>query len=156
MAYLESALAHRPADVTFLQQAIEQARPVITALPTDTPFYGFCHGDVNSANVHVSADGALTLFDFDFCGPGWRIYDVATFLINTPAELADAFLEGYQELRPLDPQEVAAIPAFQIAQHVWLLGIRASYLNEWGMVHFTDRFIDTVLASIRHFLAQST
>jgi Ser/Thr protein kinase RdoA (MazF antagonist) len=156
MAYLETALAHRPADITFLHQVIEQVRPAITALPTDAPFYGFCHGDINSTNVHVTADGDLTLFDFDFCGPGWHIYDVATYLIDTPAGLASAFLAGYQEIRTLEAQEVAAIPSFQIAQHIWLLGIRASYLNEWGLIHFTDHFIDAILSSIRQFLASST
>jgi Ser/Thr protein kinase RdoA (MazF antagonist) len=151
MAYLETALAHRPDDVTFLQQVIEQVRPVMTALSTDPPLYGFCHGDVNSANIHVAADGTLTLFDFDFCGPGWRVYDVATYLIDTPSDLSDAFLAGYQEIRTLEAEEVAAIPSFQIAQHIWMLGLRASYLNEWGLLHFSDRFIDNVL----HFIRQT-
>ena len=42
-------------------------------------------------NVHVSPTGEMVMFDFDFCGPGWRGYDVATYLSGEPTETAAVF-----------------------------------------------------------------
>ena len=47
---------------------------------TDRPEleWGVCHGDFSSTgNFHVAPDGTITVFDFDLCGPGWRVSDLA-------------------------------------------------------------------------------
>ena len=41
---------------------------------------GLCHGEIYTGNIHRNELEALTIFDFDFCGYGWRAYDVASFL----------------------------------------------------------------------------
>ena len=105
--------------------------------------------DTSSANAHVSVGGEVTLFDFDFCGLGWRVYDLATFLIGESPEIASAFLEGYQAVRTLTGEEKQLIPLFQIAQNIWMLGTRASYINEWGDYRFTDAFVDHVMDQIQ-------
>ncbi len=33
--------------------------------------HGVVHGDPFSANAAITADGRVTWYDFDFCGPGW-------------------------------------------------------------------------------------
>jgi Ser/Thr protein kinase RdoA (MazF antagonist) len=139
-------------DWTFLHEVAERIRPQLAALPTSAPFYGYCHGDAGPNNAHVTAEGQLTLFDFDFCGPGWRAYDLATFSSGESAEVVEAFLAGYEEVRPLSPEELKALPLFQIAQSIWLLGLRASYINEWGELYFANWFIDRVLAGIKSIL----
>ena len=32
----------------------------------------------------TAAEGQITLFDVDLCGPGWRAYDIGTFVIDEP------------------------------------------------------------------------
>jgi Ser/Thr protein kinase RdoA (MazF antagonist) len=146
---LTGTLGQRSRDWAFLQQVADVISPQIAALPSASPCYGYCHGDACSNNAHVAADGQVTLFDFDFCGLGWRAYDLATFLSGESPAVADAFLQGYEEVRLLLDEERTALPLFQIAQSIWMLGTRASYINEWGEIHFTNRFIDRVLDSIR-------
>lgn len=89
------------------------------------------------------------MFDFDFCGLGWRAYDIATFLSGESTEAAQTFLAGYEEVRRVTREELNALPLFQIAQSIWLLGLRASYIDEWGEIYFADSFIDRVLADIK-------
>ncbi|MFN8494636.1 MAG: phosphotransferase [Caldilineaceae bacterium] len=145
-------LAHfreRQSDWAFLQQVVDIIRPQILALPTTPPHYGYCHGDAGGNNAHVDADGQVTFFDFDFCGLGWRAYDIGVFLNHESVAVTEAFLRGYQEVRALTAEEQAAIPLFQMAQTIWMLGLRARYINEWGEMYFTDRFIDYVLKEIK-------
>ena len=90
----------------------------MAALPREAPGYGLVHGDVIPTNVLVGPDGALTLLDFDFCGPGWRAFDVATYLHvrsdeRGGAASGPAFLSGYQEVRPLEDWERGGDPALR-------------------------------------------
>ncbi len=142
-------LGQRHNEWAFLQEVADTIRPQIAALPTAPPQVGYCHGDACGNNAHVDAEGRVTLFDFDFCGQGWRAYDLATFLSGEPPAVTDALLQGYQAVRLLTDEERMALPLFQIAQSIWMLGTRASYINEWGEIHFTDRFVDQVVGFIR-------
>jgi Ser/Thr protein kinase RdoA (MazF antagonist) len=127
--------------MAFLRQVAAAVRPRIAALPNELPGYGFCHGDTGSANAHITADGRLTLFDFDMCGAGWRAYDIATFLIDEPEAIVHAFLEGYESVRTLGALERTSIPIFQIVQSIWVLGLRANYANDWGNALLSDRLV---------------
>jgi len=117
---------------------------------TESPYYGLCHGDAGSANAHVTADGRLTLFDFDMCGVGWRAYDIATFLIDEPESIAASFLEGYTAVRALTDTELASLPLFQIVQSIWVLGLRADYINDWGSSLLSERLLNHILSFITH------
>jgi len=135
-----------------LRQVAAAVRPRIAALPTESPGYGFCHGDTGSANAHITTDGHLTLFDFDLCGVGWRAYDIGTFLIDEPETIGHAFLEGYESVRALTAVERAAIPIFQIVQSIWVLGLRANYVNDWGNAALSDRLVNNVLTFIKQII----
>jgi len=129
-------------------------RPVIAALPLDAPVYGFCHGDPGTSNALVTSDGRLTLLDFDFCGPAWRAHDLAVAMNDVPAENAKDFLAGYQGVRPLSPDEVASIPAFQAAHYLWLLAMRTRYLNEWGTFIFPEERVIQTFSKIERLVAK--
>jgi len=148
LAGLATAFAQRDADWAFLRQVAGAIRAQIEALPTEPPYYGLCHGDAASANAHVTDEGHLTLFDFDMCGAGWRAYDIATFLIDEPEPVVVAFLEGYAAVRTMIDIELATIPLFQIVQSIWVLGLRADYINDWGSSSLSDRLLNHILSFI--------
>ena len=140
---------HRQKDWAYLDRAAEVIRNFIKNLPRTRPQFGYCHGDVCMGNAHITPEGKVTFFDFDFCGLGWRVYDVATFVSGESAPITTAFLAGYQSVRLLTEAEMQAIPLFQVAQSIWMLGTRAQYINEWGNIRFADEFVDRVLDQIR-------
>jgi Ser/Thr protein kinase RdoA (MazF antagonist) len=152
LAELDRIFGERAAEWAFLRQVASAVRPRIAALPTEPPGYGFCHGDTGSANAHITADGRLTLFDFDMCGSGWRAYDIGTFLIDEPEAIAHAFLDGYESVRALSDLERSSIPIFQIVQSIWVLGVRANYVNDWGNALLSDRLVNNVLTFIKHLV----
>jgi Ser/Thr protein kinase RdoA (MazF antagonist) len=109
-----------------LQRRIGSELPV---LPRRGPEFSVCVGDVNPTNFHIDGEGALTLFDFDQCGYGWRAFDIAKFFstVHGHAERAAierAFLEGYQSLAPLGADEIRAIPWFVRVAVIWVMAIQ--------------------------------
>jgi Ser/Thr protein kinase RdoA (MazF antagonist) len=86
--------------------------------------------------------------DFDMCGAGWRAYDIATFLIDEPEPTAAAFLEGYAAVRAVTDAELASLPLFQIVQSIWVLGLRAYYINDWGRSSLSERLLNHILSFI--------
>ena len=77
---IEGLLRDRPSDLAGLQPVAVLLRRRLAGLPREAPGYGLVHGDVIPQNLLVASDGRLTLLDFDFSGPGWRVFDVATYL----------------------------------------------------------------------------
>ncbi|PTV95121.1 Ser/Thr protein kinase RdoA (MazF antagonist) [Rhodobacter aestuarii] len=97
---------------TLLQQAREKAALM---LPRATD-YGPIHADVLRSNVMVEA-GKLRLIDFDDCGPGWRLYDLATVLIQSwgdplLGEHARRLVAGYRKHRALPDDQLELLPLF--------------------------------------------
>ncbi len=89
---------------------------------------GVCHGDCHGTNCHVTADGAVTFFDFDSGGFGWRVYDLANFrwasALNGAGDTAwDAFLEGYTAQRQVRAVDMELLPVFVLLRQIWLLGL---------------------------------
>jgi Ser/Thr protein kinase RdoA (MazF antagonist) len=140
IAAAETALLDRPDVVTYLAKCANELRPIFDTLPRSLPDFGPIHGDVIRANALVSNDGSVTVLDFDFFGPGWRAYDIATYLLTirgTPdeASFADAFLAGYNEVRPLPARELYTLPFFEAVRAVFDIGVPARYVDHWGSAY---------------------
>ncbi len=78
--------------------------------------YGLVHADFLPDNIIMGKHG-LTLIDFDDCGFGWHLYEMATGLfpqIRQPFfdDLVAAYLEGYRSERAFSDEEAAFLPAF--------------------------------------------
>ncbi len=89
--------------------------------------WGAIGGDFHPHNTHFNEQNEPTFFSFDLCGPGWRAYDIAVFLLNTnllrrPNHLSAAFFAGYNAVRPLSDNEHEAISPFMTIRRIWLTG----------------------------------
>jgi Ser/Thr protein kinase RdoA (MazF antagonist) len=143
----------RAADIAYLHQCAAALRSKINELPKEKPRYGMIHGDVIRANAQVADDGQVTILDFDLCGPGWRAYDIASYLIairGAPEEAGSerAFLSGYQEVRSLTQVEQEAIPLFEAARAIFSIGVPAMNIYHWGSAYF-HAFLDHSLERLK-------
>ena len=130
----------REEDAAYLQESAAILLPRIRALPKTTPYYGLVHGDAIRANAQVSDDGQVTVLDFDLCGFCWRAYDVASYLavirdLPEEQESEQAFLRGYQQIRPLDGVEKRALPVFEAVRAILSIGIPAMNIPHWGSAY---------------------
>lgn len=110
--------------------------------------YGIIGGDFHGGNHFHELNNTqkITLFDFDLCGYGWRVYDIAVlkwelFVENTIHEIPNrislwkAFLNGYNSNRALNNQELNMINIFIQVRQIWMIGSKLTYpdigLNEY-------------------------
>lgn len=152
-------LGDRPADLDGLGRTAGLLHRRLAGLPLEPPGYGLVHGDVIPTNVLAAPDGGLTLLDFDFCGPGWRAFDVATYLHVTGGDRSTEasgcdFLAGYQDVRLLADWELAAIPLLVAVRELFRLGSWGPRVAEWGTQALPESQIERHLMQIKAAMEQ--
>lgn len=131
-------------DLLFLKDIIKELKEQIRDKGRNWK-WGLCHGDVYTGNIHRNQNGDLTIFDFDFCGYGWRAYDVASFLgifgggirpdiLDKRKGRLDSFLCGYNCEGGLSDSEVEAVyKVFVPFRRIFNMGyLYDSLLYVWG------------------------
>ena len=125
--------------LTAAEEARDELREYVTRTGTADGRWGPIGGDFHQSSVYFNEVNEPTFFNFDLCGPGWRAYDIASFLSNgnlmhAPSERSEAFFAGYYSVRPLADEEHAAIAPFLTVRRVWLMG---AFAREDGLVGHT-------------------
>lgn len=88
--------------------------------------FGLAHSDLRLANLLVAGDD-IHVIDFDDCGTTWYMYDFATavsFIEDDPRvpELMAAWVEGYNDRRPLSRADEEIIPTLVMFRRMLLVG----------------------------------
>ncbi|MGD8558537.1 MAG: phosphotransferase [Gammaproteobacteria bacterium] len=135
----------------YLSKLGHQVQHALPGIAKDKDAYGICIGDVNPSNFHIDSQHRITVFDFDQCGFGYRAFELGKFnsairMANIESDIASAFLEGYQQVRPLNQQELDAIPYYEIVALIWVMAIHACNADrigyKWLEKPFWDRYIE--------------
>ena len=116
--------------------------------------WGFCHGDLHCGNAHIDGE-QLSLYDFDCCGPGWRVYDLATYrwaarLRQFEGGAWKPFSEAYLEARPAAAETLELVPLFVILRHIWLQGYHAWNAVEDGSSFQSDGYFEHLVTFCEH------
>ncbi|WP_138500888.1 phosphotransferase enzyme family protein [Nostoc sp. PA-18-2419] len=107
--------------------------------------WGLIHGDLHRDNILIH-DGETGVIDFDDCGWGFFLYDVASVLDSTYRRLArnlgeyqqlrDAYLTSYDRIRPLPTTTSAQLMIFKAMRDLVTLNFILSSTNSevlaWG------------------------
>jgi Ser/Thr protein kinase RdoA (MazF antagonist) len=77
-------------------------------------------------NVLLDGD-AIQIIDFDDCGHGWHVYDLAVALYQNRDEaiyplIEASLLDGYRQERDLTPEDIASLPLFSALRAFAFLG----------------------------------
>ena len=93
--------------------------------------YGLIHSDFRTANLFVH-EGKTKILDFDDCGFGWYLYDLAssmTFLElhEDRDEIIASWLSGYFEIAPLAEVDLIEIPTFMLFRRLIIMGWAGSH-----------------------------
>lgn len=86
--------------------------------------YGLIHSDLRPANL-LDDDGDLAVLDFDDCGMGWYMTDIAGivgFMEHRPdlPSVLSAIVNGYRSIYPLEEKEEREIPTFIMIRRIGL------------------------------------
>jgi Ser/Thr protein kinase RdoA (MazF antagonist) len=108
-----------------LGRAVSTVIERLSAYGKDSARFGLIHADLRLANLLV--DGArVKVIDFDDCGFGWFLYDLAsalTFMEDDPRvpQLVSSWLDGYRQARPLDIADEEEIATFLMLRRLVIL-----------------------------------
>lgn len=112
--------------VALLDRARDGISAALAAFGQAPDRYGLTHGDFLPENLLRDGD-SLRIIDFDDCGFGWHVMDVATallWLLGQPqydAALA-GFVEGYRSVRALPDEHLERLPVFLLARAMTYVG----------------------------------
>jgi Ser/Thr protein kinase RdoA (MazF antagonist) len=140
-------------ELKILNNLAEKLRKQISYVDMTNESYGIIAGDVHGYNQHFTKDNQLTMFDFEFCAYGYRVYDIATFRWSRGSdneELWNAFLNGYQSVRKLNDSEMEAIEAFVQARNLWWIS-SLSKMPEYQYI-FDEEFWKSTFSQFETYL----
>jgi Ser/Thr protein kinase RdoA (MazF antagonist) len=128
-------------DASVFASALEVVWATTRLLAGETTAFGLVHGDLHCENVLFHGSEARAI-DFDDCGWGFHLYDVAVALWELEGrprydELRDALLEAYGESRALPEDYAVHIRALFVLRRLqmllWVLESRehAAFRGRW-------------------------
>lgn len=132
-------------DIGFLEEVATSVKRQLNFLSKEKPKYGVCHGDIYSGNIRLDSNQNPILFDFDFCGNGWRAYDISMYAfpfgmgsditeLKKREQRKNQFLNGYNMVRAMSDDEINSIALFIPFRRIFNMGtLYISFLsNTWG------------------------
>jgi Ser/Thr protein kinase RdoA (MazF antagonist) len=123
-----------PDDAALVATVLDRVRHAVLALDEAPDTFGMIHGDLHQHN-YLFHQGQVSAIDFDDCGWGHFLYDIAVTLSEVSLRpdaraLRDGFLEGYGRVRPLPAGLDEHLPAF--------LALRELRLTMWVLEQRDD------------------
>lgn len=141
----KSAALLTPGQRELLAAVSVRVRDELQALETTPAHWGLIHADLHRDNILIE-DGQVGVIDFDDCGWGHYLFDVASVLDSFRRRvLADprdypawreAYLTGYDRVRRLPDQLDAQLATFLVMRDMttvnFILGSSNASVQEWG------------------------
>lgn len=111
---------------------------------------GVVHLDIWFDNLNITSQNDITIFDFDFCGNGWLVLDLAYYILQLHAtekdeterrEKAAAFYNGYETHTPISAEEKRLIPTLGVCLYYFYLGVQCSRFNNWSNAFLNEAYL---------------
>ena len=144
-------------EYAYLSNLGQQLNTAMPRLDKALGVYGLCIGDVNPTNFHID-NNKITVFDFDQCGYGYRAFEIGKFFSsirshNKKFEIQEAFLKGYQSIRPLNQIEQEAIPIFEIISVIWVMAIQVANADRIGFKYLEKSYWNRRLGDLKQLVS---
>ena len=121
--------------------------------------FGLIHTDLRAANLLVDGE-VLKVLDFDDCGFGWHLFDLAasfSFIEDrpeVPGWIAE-WLEGYTKILPLEQRDYEMIPTFLMARRIQLLAWITSHDDSEPVKVYEKGFAERTLGMAEEYLGKN-
>ena len=148
-----------PDEVALLDRARDAIRLALETFGQAPDRYGLTHGDFLPENLLRDGD-AVRIIDFDDCGFGWHVMDIATslmFLLGEPCydDALAGFVGGYRTARALPDEHLEMLPVFLLARAMTYVGWCGSRPEEALAQEKGPVVVGATLALADEFLKQA-
>jgi Ser/Thr protein kinase RdoA (MazF antagonist) len=145
-----------PSQKTLFEAVGRRLRQAVRRVGHGSQAFGLIHGDLTFPNLLLRR-GQLCAIDFDDCGFGHFLYDLAILLDRIEMRedyraLRAALLEGYRDVRPLPREHEAELDTFLLARWVFLGLSFLSRPEHAGPREYAPRFMRLVEPKIEKYL----
>ncbi len=142
-----------------MNETVEDLRQKLAGTRVNSLDMGFCHGDCHGHNVHINNE-ILTHYDFDCCGRGLRVFDLATFKWGVASSrsaetLWAAFLAAYQGDRGVGEADLNLIDTFVAIRHIWWIALRCGNVQDFGNAGSGELFVQKQIRNLKQFSEQN-
>lgn len=108
--------------------------------------YGLIHADLRLANLLLE-DDQIKVIDFDDCGFGWHLHDLASalsFIEDKPIvpKLVNAWLDGYRKVLPFTDTDFEEIDTFIMMRRMQLTAWLASHKESGPVAELSEGWMD--------------
>lgn len=151
----------QPGERESLDAAVQEAARQLARFGHSPQRFGLIHCDLVPDNLLMDADGELVVLDFDDCGRGWFMWELATALfwhLDTPAyaTVASALLDGYAQVLPLEQAALDMLPCMLFMRGIVYLGWMHTRSNTPTARELTAHVLAQTLALGQQLLAGNT
>lgn len=138
------------AEMQFMQKTQEYVLQQYHAANETALRQGIVHLDIWFDNMNIYNKSEVTIFDFDFCGNGWLLHDIAYYtlqLFNTEREPEEyqrklnCFLKGYESVTQITDEEKRLIPAASMAIYFFYLGVQCNRFESWTSTFLNETYL---------------
>ena len=153
--YLEKFLPAGSDELTWMLSAQNYLLQQIAASDEQQLRNGSVHMDIWFDNIHITRDGTVNIFDFDFCGNGWLAYDIAYYILQlhstekdvTERELKkNSFFEGYESITAISAEEKRLLPTLGVSLYFYYLGIQCQRFDNWSNVFLNETYLSRFIS----------
>lgn len=125
----------------------------------DRDRYGLIHADLRLTNLLLHK-GETRVIDFDDCGFGWYLHDLAaaiSFVEHHPraAEWVDHWIRGYEQVAHISDAEMALVPTLLIQRRIQLLAWVGSHAETEMAISLGPQWADHSVRLCRRYLESS-
>lgn len=143
-------------EAELIRSALEIVSRAAAQLGRDSNVYGLIHGDLHEKSYLFNQQGVF-LLDFDTCGYGYFIYDLAVALWNLVdndayPQLQAALLAGYRQVRPLSEKEESLLVPFAAGRLVIYTLFLAAHRHDPALEGAADKAIQRQLHVLKQIV----
>jgi Ser/Thr protein kinase RdoA (MazF antagonist) len=158
--YAKSHFSESLTEMQFVKKQSEKISKTFEEIDFTKVTKGIVHLDIWYDNMNVTDQNEATIFDFDFCGNGLLIFDIAYFckqLFHIEANKDDyelkveSFLNGYQNIRILSEEEIKMIPDAGAAIWIFYLGVQSQRFD-WSNIFLTENYLKMFIGRMKSWI----
>ncbi|MFY0600120.1 MAG: phosphotransferase [Cyclobacteriaceae bacterium] len=122
---------------------------------------GVVHLDIWHDNMHIKNESEMTIFDFDFCGNGWLLHDIAYFIMQMYHHEPDkdlyqtkyeAFFSGYESVSKISEEEKMLLPYSGLSIWIFYLGVQSQRFDNWSNIFLSENYLKMFMGMAKGWL----